>query len=111
MNHRRSVQEDSYFVVVCQQYYREDCQRYFSGDDTLVTGFDAPREDVLALLSSFHGVIVSNEISLFTALISSGDVLVVNFTRHQKWLQALVDQKEDWVMVETDGGVDVVEGK
>lgn len=102
MDYRRSIQEDSYFVVACASYYKDDCLTHFTGEDILVTDFDTKKEEILALLSSCHGTIVSNEISLFGGLISNGDVALVNFTRGQNWLQTFVDNKEDWIVVDED---------
>lgn len=91
---------DVFFIVLCDEFYKYDCMSNFDADDTVVTGFDTRVEERFAVLSVCHGNIVSNGIGFFGALMSNGDVSLVNFERSGGWPLVFAEKKEDWMIIE-----------
>lgn len=92
------------FIVLCDASFKEDCLAEFKSADVLVSGFDSTVEERLAVLASCHGNIISNGIGFFGALMSNGDVSLVNFEKSQSsWLLWFAKKREDWVVIERGG--------
>lgn len=105
--YHRTVNENSFFIVVCHPKHKKECAESFKAQDTIVTGFNYTAKERFALLSSCHGNVISNSLSFFAALLNNGQTSLVDSEwqkshEGQSWLLWFAEKRDNWMIIEDE---------